>query len=104
VLREQEARRVAEAVQALLMAGEAAPGDVQVLCRKRETLRRVGDALAALHVPFAAAEDFALLDAPEVRDLVALLDALVSPQHALSLAHSRMPSPSCDQGTASTDR
>jgi hypothetical protein len=87
VLREREAQAVAAAVQSLVRAGRVDAGDIQVLCRKRESLRLVADALAALHVPFAAAEDFALMDAPEVRDLVALLDALVSPQHALSLAH-----------------
>jgi ATP-dependent helicase/nuclease subunit A len=63
------------------------PGDIQVLCRKRASLRLVGKALAALHLPFAAAEDFSLLSSPEVRDLVALLDVLASHQHDLSLAH-----------------
>jgi ATP-dependent helicase/nuclease subunit A len=86
VLRELEAQAVAAAVQAVV-AGGVVPGDIQVLCRKRESLRLVADALAALHVPFAAADEFALMESPEVRDLVALLDALVSPQHALSLAH-----------------
>jgi ATP-dependent helicase/nuclease subunit A len=86
VLREREAQAVAAAVQAVVAGGVPA-GDVQVLCRKRESLRLVADALAALHVPFAAAEEFSLMESPEVRDLVALLDVLVSPQHALSLAH-----------------
>jgi len=85
-LREPEARRVAEAVAALL-ARDHAPGDIYVLCRKRESLRLVAERLAALHVPYAAAEEQLLLDAPEARDLLALLDALVSPRHALSLAH-----------------
>jgi ATP-dependent helicase/nuclease subunit A len=86
VLREQEARQVAGAIRQLVADG-LAPGDIQVLCRKRESLRLVADALAACHVPFAAAEDSELLQAPEARDLLALLDALVSPQHRLSLAH-----------------
>ncbi|MFL6664375.1 MAG: UvrD-helicase domain-containing protein, partial [Rhizobacter sp.] len=85
-LRESEARSVAAAVHELLDSGTVAAADVQVLCRKRQSLRYVADALTALHVPFAAAEEFALREAAEVRDLVALLDALVSPQHALSLA------------------
>src|SRR5439155_19946045 len=63
------------------------PGDIHVLCRKRESLRLLAQTLAALQLPFAAPEDSALLDAPEARDLVALLDALASPQHRLSLAH-----------------
>ncbi len=87
VLREQEAAQVAQAIRTLVTRQQVLPGDIQVLCRKRASLRLVAQALAALHLPFAAADDFALLDAPEVRDLVALLDALASPQHALSLAH-----------------
>jgi ATP-dependent helicase/nuclease subunit A len=86
-LREPEARQAARAVHQLLVSGQAAPGDIHLLCRKRESLRLVADALAALHVPFAAAEDFSLLDAPEARDLLAVLDTLASPQHKLSLAH-----------------
>ena len=84
-LRQQEADRVAQAVQAVL-AGGVRPGEVQVLCRKRESLRLAAAALAALGVPCAAVEEALLLDAPEVRDLVAVLDVLASPGHALSLA------------------
>ncbi|HMC17202.1 MAG TPA: UvrD-helicase domain-containing protein, partial [Albitalea sp.] len=86
-LREPEARQVAQAVQRLLASEAIAPGDIQLLCRKRESLRLVADQLAALHLPFAAPEDFVLLEAPEARDLLALLDVLASPQHKLSLAH-----------------
>ncbi|MEP7056675.1 MAG: UvrD-helicase domain-containing protein [Caldimonas sp.] len=85
-VREPEARQVAAAVQHLIAAGGFRPVEIYVLCRKRESLRLVADALAALHVPFAAAEDYTLLDAVEARDLVAVLDVLASPQHALSLA------------------
>ena len=87
LLREQEARWVAQAVHELLQTGQARAGSIFVLCRKRASLRLVAQALQALHVPFAAAEDFALMSAPEVRDLVAVLDALASPSHRLSLAH-----------------
>ena len=87
VLRRQEAVRVARAVHELVAGQQVPPGDIHVLCRKRESLRLVAAELSALHLPFAAAEDVALLDAPEARDLVALLDVLASPQHALSLAH-----------------
>ncbi|MGY4828797.1 UvrD-helicase domain-containing protein [Sphaerotilaceae bacterium SBD11-9] len=87
LLREQEARWVAQAVHELLQSGQARPGEVFVLCRKRASLRLVAQALQALHLPFAAAEDFALMDAPEARDLVAVLDTLASPSHRLSLAH-----------------
>ena len=84
-LRQQEADRVALAVHEVL-AGGVAPCEVQVLCRKRESLRLAAVALAALGVPCAAVEEALLLDAPEVRDLVAVLDVLASPGHALSLA------------------
>ena len=85
VLREQEARHVALAVAELIAQG-IAPGDIFVLSRKRASLRLAAAALQALHLPFTAPEDFALIDAPEVRDLLALLDVLVSPGHDLSLA------------------
>ena len=85
-LREHEARRAATAIRDLVDSGHA-PGDVYVLCRKRESLRLVAERLAALHVPHAAGEDQPLLEAAEARDLVAVLDALASPRHALSVAH-----------------
>ena len=84
-LRQQEADRVAWAVRDVL-AGGVKPGQVQVLCRKRESLRLAAGALESLGVPCAAVEEAALFDAPEVRDLVAVLDVLASPSHALSLA------------------
>ncbi len=86
VLREQEAHRVAQAIHALVTVGGVAPADVFVLSRKRQSLRLVAQALRHVHVAYAAVEDAALMDAPEARDLVALLDALVSPRHRLSLA------------------
>ncbi|MBL0731116.1 exodeoxyribonuclease V subunit beta [Piscinibacter sp. HJYY11] len=86
-LREQEARHVAHAIHELLADGSTRPGEVFVLCRKRASLRLVARELQALHLPYAAAEDHALMDAAEVRDLVAVLDVLASPEHRLSLAH-----------------
>ena len=84
-LRQQEADGVAAAVQEVL-AGGVPPGEVQVLCRKRESLRLLASSLAARGVRCAAVEEALLLEAPEVRDLVAVLDVLASPGHALSLA------------------
>jgi ATP-dependent helicase/nuclease subunit A len=86
-LREPEARRVAQAVHGLVARAGFEPREIHVLCRKRETLRLVAEQLAALHLPHAAAEDQPLLEAPEARDLLAVLDVLASPRHALSLAH-----------------
>ena len=86
VLREQEAARVAQAIRALVTRDGLQPAEIFVLSRKRQSLRLVAQALRRVQVPFAAVEDAALMDAPEARDLVALLDALVSPRHKLSLA------------------
>ncbi len=86
LLREQEAAFAAAAIRDLVSSGQAAPAEIFVLSRKRQSLRLVAQALRQVQVPFAASEDAALMDAPEALDLVALLDALVSPQHRLSLA------------------
>ena len=87
LLREQEARHVANAIHELVHTRQARPGEIFVLCRKRASLRLVAKALQALHLPHAAADEHALMDAAEVRDLVAVLDVLASPSHRLSLAH-----------------
>ena len=87
VLRMQEARRVAAAILLLVQHDQIKPGDIQVLSRKRASLRWVADALAALHLPFVAPERLALADSPEALDVLALLDALASPTQSLSLAH-----------------
>ncbi|HET7526774.1 MAG TPA: UvrD-helicase domain-containing protein [Burkholderiaceae bacterium] len=81
-----EARRVARAVRQLLDAGRAKPGEVMVLARRHVALARVAEQLQALHVPCVAAEELKLGSLIEVRDLVAVLDALASPGHDLSLA------------------
>ncbi len=86
VLREREAALAAAAIHELVAQQGVRPGEIFVLCRKRHSLRLVADALRRVHVPFAAAEDFKLMAAPEARDLVALLDALASPRHRLALA------------------
>jgi len=86
VLREREAALVAQAVHGLVAAQTLRPAEIFVLSRKRESLRLVAQALRRLQVPYAAVEDTLLMDAPEVRDLVALLDVLVSTTHRLSLA------------------
>lgn len=86
-LRLVEARHVADAIGALLGEPGWRPGDVQVLGRKRAPLGFVAEALRERGIPHAAPEQRELVAAPEVRDLLALLDALASPAHALSLAH-----------------
>jgi len=86
VLREREAALVAQAIHGLVAAQTLRPAEIFVLSRKRESLRLVAQALRRLQVPYAAVEDTLLMDAPEARDLVALLDVLVSTTHRLSLA------------------
>jgi ATP-dependent helicase/nuclease subunit A len=85
VLREREAEVVAAAVRQCIDAGTAA-GDIFVLCRKRQSLRLVATALEREHVVHGAVEETALAATTEAQDLIALLDALVSPEHRLSLA------------------
>jgi ATP-dependent helicase/nuclease subunit A len=86
ILREQEAALVARAVHELIAVQQVKAADIYVLSRKRESLRLVAQALRRVHVPYAAVEEVELMATPEARDLVALLDVLVSPRHKLSLA------------------
>ncbi|MCX8520235.1 MAG: UvrD-helicase domain-containing protein, partial [Rhodoferax sp.] len=94
-----ECRQAAHWLNAHLQAGgwQADPGarsaDVQlhphqvmVLARKREHLGLMQAELSALGIPCQQPEKNDLLDFAEVQDMVALLDALVSPRHDLSLA------------------
>ena len=62
------------------------PGEILVLARKRDRLGIMEDELRALHIPAQQPEKADLCEAPEVQDVVALLDALVSTGHDLSLA------------------
>jgi ATP-dependent helicase/nuclease subunit A len=86
VRRQREARLVSAEFRALIDAG-CDPGDVMVLARNRASLRRLAVELQAVHVPFVAPEATPLREAPQVRDLLAVLDVLASPSHDLSLAH-----------------
>ncbi|MFM7330903.1 MAG: UvrD-helicase domain-containing protein [Brachymonas sp.] len=68
------------------IAGGLAGQDIMVLARKRDRLARMRDALRSLGVVSQITEKTALIDLPEVQDMVALLDALVSPGNDLALA------------------
>jgi ATP-dependent helicase/nuclease subunit A len=59
---------------------------VMVLARKRDRLSRMRDALRQWGIASQINEKTALIELPEVRDVVALLDALVSPGDDLALA------------------
>ncbi|MBT9490709.1 MAG: UvrD-helicase domain-containing protein [Rubrivivax sp.] len=83
---QQEARAVASAIAGALAAGRWAAGEVMVLARRRSTLARVAEALAASGLPFTVPEALALAEAPEAQDLLALLEVLASTGHDLALA------------------
>jgi ATP-dependent helicase/nuclease subunit A len=78
---QQAARWIAERI-----AGGLAPSSIMVLARRRSRLAVLQDELRKLHIAVQQPEKSELNDAPEVQDMVALLDALVSPDHDLSLA------------------
>ncbi|WP_235503945.1 MULTISPECIES: UvrD-helicase domain-containing protein [unclassified Acidovorax] len=87
----EETQRMRECTQAAAwvaaqIAQGTPPNEVLVLARKRDRLAAMQDALRALHLPCVQPEKADLFDAPEVQDIVALLDALVSTGHDLSLA------------------
>jgi len=87
----EETQRMRECTQAAAwvaaqIASGTPPKEVLVLARKRDRLASMQEALRALHLPCVQPEKADLFDAPEVQDMVALLDALVSPTHDLSLA------------------
>src|SRR6185312_13424730 len=84
-LRTLECRQAAHWLAQQLRNG-LQPQHIMVLARKRDRLAVMQDELRALHIPSQQPEKTDLAEAPEVRDIVALLDALVSPSHDLSLA------------------
>lgn len=82
-----EAEQVAGAIAQLVQTQGVPPQDIKVLSRTRAALLALQPALQARGLPFAAVGQYALADEMVVRDLLALLDVLVSPQNDLSLAH-----------------
>jgi ATP-dependent helicase/nuclease subunit A len=81
----QEARQVADWIAAELAHGLAAD-EVMVLSRKRERLGWVHAALVERGIACEQPEKQDLAVHPVAQDVIALLDALVSPSHDLSLA------------------
>ncbi|MEO8249172.1 MAG: UvrD-helicase domain-containing protein [Burkholderiales bacterium] len=84
-LRQLECRQAAAFIARQIAAG-LAPRDIMVLARKKEPLAALEAELRLLHIAATQPEKRRLADAPEVQDIVALLDVLVSPGHDLSLA------------------
>jgi ATP-dependent helicase/nuclease subunit A len=85
-LKTRECRQAACWLAQQLGAQALEPRQIMVLSRKRERLSLMQEELAHLHIPSQQPEKTDLADVPEVQDMVALLDALVSPGHDLSLA------------------
>jgi ATP-dependent helicase/nuclease subunit A len=85
-LRTLEARQAAAWIALQLTTATLKPANIMVLSRKRAGLLPLQNELRALNIPAQIGEKTALIDCCEVQDIVALLDALVSPQHDLSLA------------------
>src|SRR5690606_38325234 len=73
-------------VAAEIASGRLHAEDVMVLSRRRERLGWMHEALLERGIPSEQHEKIDLCEAPAVQDVVALLDALVSPAHDLSLA------------------
>jgi ATP-dependent helicase/nuclease subunit A len=91
-----ECRQAAAWIAQELRAG-LRPGDVMVMARRRERLAVMEEELRDLHIPAQQPEKTDLCEAPEIQDLAALLDVLVSPGHDLSLARAlKSPLFGCD--------
>ncbi|QIL79740.1 UvrD-helicase domain-containing protein [Diaphorobacter sp. HDW4A] len=84
-LRMRESAQAAQWVVAQIRSGIPAR-EIMVLARKRARLAEMEAALRALHIPCVQPEKTELSEAPEVQDVIALMDALVSTAHDLSLA------------------
>ncbi|MEQ1535584.1 MAG: UvrD-helicase domain-containing protein [Burkholderiaceae bacterium] len=80
-----ECRQAAQFIQQLLQSGKK-PKEIMVLARKRSRLSLMQTELQTLNIASQQPEKTNLADAPEVQDIIALLDVLVSPSHDLSLA------------------
>jgi ATP-dependent helicase/nuclease subunit A len=80
-----ECRQAAQLIQQLLQSGKN-PKEIMVLARKRSRLSLMQAELQALSIASQQPEKTNLADAPEVQDIIALLDVLVSSTHDLSLA------------------
>jgi ATP-dependent helicase/nuclease subunit A len=80
-----ECRQAAQFIQQLLQSGKK-PKEIMVLARKRSRLSLMQTELQTLSIASQQPEKTNLADAPEVQDIIALLDVLVSSTHDLSLA------------------
>jgi ATP-dependent helicase/nuclease subunit A len=84
-IRTRECAQAANWVAQHIAQGTPA-GEVMVLARKRDRLQRMRDALQALGIASQISEKTQLMEHCEVQDVVALVDAIVSPTNDLALA------------------
>ena len=92
----EEGRQIAACIQQLIQQGyrvgqgEAARpigyGDIMILVRKRSHVGDYEQALREQQIPYLGAERGTLLDSIEVRDMLALLECLLTPLNNLALA------------------
>lgn len=87
VLKQQEADHVADAIAHVIDHQGRASGEVFVLARKRASLALVAQSLARRGIAHAAPENTLLIDTPEAKDLIAVMQAVVTPGQDLALAH-----------------
>ena len=80
-----ECRQAAAFIAQRIQAGKKTK-DIMVLARRRARLSEMQEALQELGIASQQPEKSELADAPEVQDVMALLDALVSTTHDVSLA------------------
>ena len=80
-----ECRQAAQFIAQQLQQGKK-PKEIMVLARKRARLSVMQEELQTLGIASQQPDKSELADAPEVQDVIALLDALVSTTHDLSLA------------------
>jgi ATP-dependent helicase/nuclease subunit A len=79
-LKQLEAEQIAQAIVELINVEGKAAKDIYVLARKRASLVLVAEALSLAGINNVAPENAMLAESPEVKDLLALMDVLVSPQ------------------------
>ena len=84
-LKQRECRQAASWLQRCVQAGTA-PEDILVIARTNDRIATMQWALAQVGLPAHKADKMRLAEAPEVQDVVALVDALISPRHDVSLA------------------
>ncbi len=83
---DHDARRIADAIAALIAAGERRPGDFLLLFRKRRYMADYARAIEDRGVPYEQGGGDAFGDSEELGDLLVVLSALADPDNPVPLA------------------